>query len=117
MLEDFFGQLDLALGGRAKRETVERGFLYRFEHRRVAMAQDHRAPRADVIDVLLAVGVPKIGAMGTLHKARCTAHSAKGAHGGVDATGDHLGGAVKEGLVEVGHVGFQCLVSLKGTSK
>ena len=117
MLEDFFGQLDFALGGGTKRKAVEGRLLHRFEYRRVAMAQDHRAPRADVVDVFLAVGVPKIGTLGALYKTGGATHGAKGAHGRIHATGDHLGGAVKQGLVAVGHVGSQCLVSLKGTSK
>ena len=117
MLEDFFGQLDLALGRRAKREAVERGFLHGFEYGGVAMAQDHGAPGADVVDVFLAVGVPEIGTLGTLHKTGRTAHGAESAHRGIDPARDHMGCAVKKGLVAVGHILSQCLVSLKGTSK
>ena len=120
MLQDFFSQFDFALGGGAEREAVQCGFLHRFEHSRMAVAQDHRAPGADVVDVFLAVGVPKVSALCTLHKARRAADGAKGTNGGIHATGDHLGCAVKEDLVAVCHgccLGLQCLVSLKGTSK
>jgi len=120
VFQNLFGQFDFALGGGAKRKAVKRGFLHRFEHGRVAVAQDHRAPGADVVDVFLAVGVPEISALGALHKAGCAAHGAEGAHRRVDPTGDHLGGAVKKGLVAVGHgacLWLQCLVSLNGTSK
>jgi len=105
MFQDLFGQLDLALGRCAKREAIEYGFLHGFEHGRMAVAQDHRAPGADVVDVFLAVGVPEVGALGALHKAGRATDGTEGAHGGVDATGDHLGGAVEQLLVAVGHVG------------
>ena len=59
-VDDGFGQLDLALGGRAEAEALEHGLLHRLDHRRVAVAQDHRAPGADVVDVALAVGVPEV---------------------------------------------------------
>ena len=54
-------QLDLALGWGAKGEAVEQRLLYRFDDGRVAVAEDHRPPGADVVDVLLAVGVPEVG--------------------------------------------------------
>ena len=102
-LDDLFGQLDFALGGSAERESLEHRFLHRFHHRGVAVTQDHRAPGADVVDVLLPVGVPKVSALGTLHKTRRAAHGLEGAHGRVHATGDQGFGAVEEGLVAVGH--------------
>ena len=64
--DDFLGQLDLALGRRAEAEAVVRRLLHRLQHRRVAVAQDHRAPGADVVDVALAFGVPHVGALGAL---------------------------------------------------
>jgi len=76
-----FGQFHLALGRRAKREAVQRGLLHGLQHGRVAVAQDHRAPGADVVDVALAVGVPEVGALRTVHKARGAAHGLEGAHG------------------------------------
>ena len=103
VFQDFFGQLNLALGGRAEREAVERRFLHGLKHSRVAVAQDHGAPRADVVDVLLAVGIPKVSALCALHKAGRAAHGAKGTHGRVDAAGNHVRGTVKQGLVQVGH--------------
>jgi len=105
VFQDLFGQLDFALGGGTEREAVERGFLHGFEHGGVAVAQDHRAPGADVVDVFLAIGVPEVGALGALHKAGRATDGTEGAHGGVHATGDDIGGAVEQLLVAVGHVG------------
>ena len=101
--DDFFGQFHLTFGGRAKAEAVQGGFLNGFEHGGVAVAQDHRAPGADVVDVLLPIGVPKMGALGALHKTRCAADGAKGAHRRVHTPGDELFGAFKELVVAVGH--------------
>jgi hypothetical protein len=53
----------------------------------VAMAQDHRAPGAYVVDVALAVGVQKLGPLCALDEARCAAHGAKCAHRRLDAAG------------------------------
>jgi hypothetical protein len=106
-LDDGLGQLDLALGRRAEAEAVERGLLHRLEHGRVAVAQDHRAPGADVVDVALAFGVPDVGALRALDEARRAADGAEGAHGRVDAAGDDALGAFEQGLVAVAHgLGF-----------
>ena len=110
--QDFFGQFDFALGRRAKREALEQRFLHRFEHRWVAVAQNHRAPGADVVDIALAVGIPKMGALGAGHKARRAAHGFEGAHWRVDATGDDGGGALEEFEVAVSG-GFHWAVGQK----
>ena len=100
-LDDFFGQFHFALGGRAEAEAVQGGFLHGFQHGGVAVAQDHRAPRADEVDVFLVVGIPEVSALGALDKTRRAAHGLEGAHRGVHATGDDLFGAFKELFVAV----------------
>ena len=67
------------------------------------MAQDHRAPRADVVDVALVVGVPKISALGAFDKARRAANSAKGAYRRVDAARNDKASAFEKGLVQISH--------------
>ena len=99
--DDGFGQFDLALGGGAEREAFERGFLHRFEYRRMAVAQNHRAPRADVVDVALAVGVPHVSALRPGDKARRAADGLEGAHRRIDAAGNDGLGAAKQGEVVV----------------
>jgi hypothetical protein len=66
------------------------------------VADDHRAPGADVVDVALAVGVPHIGALGAGDEARRAAHRTEGADGRVDAAGNGLLGAIEKLLV-TGH--------------
>ena len=100
-LDDFFGQLHLALGGCAETEAFQQRFLHRFHHSRVAVAQDHGAPGADVVDVLLAVGIPKIGALCPLHKAWRATHRFEGPYGRVHTTRNQGFGAVKQLLVAV----------------
>ena len=63
-VDDGLGDLDLAHGRRAE----ARAQLERLDHRRadlgMGMAQDHRAPRADVVDVLMAVDVVEVRPLG-----------------------------------------------------
>ena len=65
------------------------------------MAQDHWAPRADVIGVALAVGVPEIGTLGALHKAGRAADGFEGPHRRVDSARDDLFGPFEQGQVVV----------------
>ena len=97
-------------GGRITTETLERirGFMAQHSsaspaRRRVLhsahdprkrVAQDRRAPRADVVDVALAVGVPDVRPSPPGKKARGPAHRAKGANRRVDAGWD---GALRAG--------------------
>jgi len=67
--------------GAPKEKPSSSGLLHRFDHGRMAVAQDHRAPGADVVDVALAVGVPEVGALGARDEARRAAHGLEGAHG------------------------------------
>ena len=104
-LQDFFRQLDLALGRRAEGKAFTDGALHRVDHGRVAMAQDHRTPGAYVVDIALAIGVPEIGALGALHKARRAAYGLEGAYRGIDAAGDDAAGALEQRQVQIS-VGF-----------
>ena len=51
------------------------------------MAQDHRAPGAEVVDVAVAVRVVEISALGAFDKRRRAAHRAESPHRRVDAAG------------------------------
>ena len=61
------------------------GLLHRADHTRMRVADDRRAPRADVIDIALAVGVPQIRALAAHEKPRRSADRAKSPHGRIDA--------------------------------
>ena len=59
---DFFGDFDFGFGRRAEREAVGQHALHGFQHFGMDVAEDHRAPRADVVDIALAVRVPEVRA-------------------------------------------------------
>ncbi len=109
--EDGLCQFHLALRGGAKREAVERRFLHRLQHRGVPVTQDHGAPRADVVDVTLAVSIPKVGALGSLHEARGSTHGFECTNRRVHPAGDHAFGAFEEFCVTVCHKNACQLVS------
>jgi len=64
----------------------------------VRVAQNQSAPRADVIDVFVAVGVPEARTGGVVDDDRLAAHCAKCADGTVYAADKHVGGAAKDFL-------------------
>ncbi len=67
--------------GRGAEGQAVRGYvLYRLDHLRVRVAQDHRPPGADVIDEAPPIGGGGIGAGGFLEEDRLAADAAKGAH-------------------------------------
>ena len=70
------------------------------------MAQDHRAPRADVVDVLVAVDVEEIGPLSPRHKRRLAAHRPKRPCRAVHTAGNHAVGTeerlVAPGKLEIG---------------
>ena len=68
----------------------------RLEHRRVGVAVDQRAPRADVVDVDVAVDVGQLGARGALDEDRVAPDRAHRAHRRVDAAGEHVQRAAVE---------------------
>ena len=94
-LDDFFGNQDFGFGGCAKRQAIHRCRLHGGNHLRVSVADNGRAPRAHIVDVLGVVGIPQIGTVAALKKQRRAAHAAKGAHRRVDPTGNGLAGAFK----------------------
>jgi hypothetical protein len=46
----------------------------------MAMTEQQRAPRSDVIDILVPIGVEDMGALSTSNENRVAAHSAKRTH-------------------------------------
>jgi hypothetical protein len=61
---------------------------HRVQHVRVAVAEDHRAPGADVVDIALVVFVGDVGAFGVLEEQRRAANALERAHRRVHAAGD-----------------------------
>ncbi len=82
---DFLGHQHFAFRWRAERQAQRGRILHRLDHFRMGVADDGRAPRADVVDIALAVRVPEIRAFGARDEARRAADGAEGAHGRIDA--------------------------------
>ena len=78
--------------GAPKLEPRSRALDHGRSHLGMHVAQDHRAPRADVVDVLVAVDVEQIGTRGAGHERRLAADRAEGSRGTVDAARDHAVG-------------------------
>src|SRR5262245_32999324 len=65
------------------------------QHPRMAMAQDERPPRADVIEIPIAVDVEEIRPFAALDERRLPADGAERARRAVDAAGDEPAGTLK----------------------
>src|SRR4051812_46418337 len=59
-LDDEFSKFGLKRSGSAEAGAVAGSNGDRFHHRRKRVTEDERSPRADIVDVLIGVGVPKI---------------------------------------------------------
>lgn len=89
-----------ALGDGAKRKARVDGGVHGFNHGRMVVAEDHRTPGADVIDVAATFGIPHVGAFGATDKARCAANALESAYGRIHAAGDALLSPFKKFLVD-----------------
>ncbi len=69
------------------------------------MAEDHRAPRADVVDVAAAVVAEYVRAAGALDEHRLAADGAERAHRGIHAAGNVAAGIGEQGHCESSVVG------------
>ena len=77
-------------GGRAEAGADFERALQRRQNLGMAVAQQQRAPRADVVDVLVAVDVEDVAALAARDEERIAAHAAKGAHRRIDAAGNDV---------------------------
>ncbi|MPN23265.1 hypothetical protein SDC9_170653 [bioreactor metagenome] len=108
--------LDLAFGRCAKGQTFQRGLSHRLDNGRVSVPGNRRPPRADVIDIGLAISVPHSRPFGTIDEARRATHRAKGANRRIDATRNGLLGAFEKCCVTTGHGGMFGLFVKTGLS-
>ena len=86
---DPLGHLDLGGAGRAVGRAVARGPGHRLHHRRMRVADDHRPPGGEVVDVGRAVGVPHARAVGPGDEPGRAPHGPERADGGVDPARYH----------------------------
>ncbi len=96
------GELDLRGARRAVGPASPRGVANRRQDGRVRMAQNQRPPRADVVDVRLAVGIGEPATLGPGHEKGRPAHRPERPHRGVHAPGQHLFRPLEQ-LLRAGH--------------
>ena len=85
---DALGQLHLEGAGRAERGPASGRAADRLQHRGVRVSQDHRPPRADVVDERAAVLVPEPGPFRPGHEEGRSAHGLERPHRARHAPGD-----------------------------
>src|SRR5262249_9689716 len=92
---DYLRQLDFQFRRRSEaRPFVERGF-YRSDDPRMAMSEDERSPRADVIEITVAIDVDQIRPSASLDEWRLAAHAAECPGRTVDAPRNNLRSTLK----------------------
>ena len=92
---DLVGHGHFGGGGGAETQAFLYGRLHGGNHVGVVMAQDHGAPGAHVIDVLIVVFVEQVRATGGMEEHRCAADAFERPHRGI-----HTAGNVFLGLTE-----------------
>mmetsp|Transcript_1349 Transcript_1349/g.3817 ORF Transcript_1349/g.3817 Transcript_1349/m.3817 type:complete len:483 (+) Transcript_1349:151-1599(+) len=80
-VDDHLRELVLERTGSAERRALVHGLLDRIQHAIVRVAHDRRAPRADVVDVLVAVDVIRLAALHAVKDNRLAADRLEGTHG------------------------------------
>ncbi len=95
-LADALGDVDLGLRRCTKAGAARRRLLDGLDDARVRVAEEQRAPGADVVDVAVAVDVADARAGAILHEHRVAADGAKGTHRRVHATRHDAHGALHE---------------------
>ena len=80
----------LCLGSCTEAQAVFGGLHGSFQHRRVVMPQNHGAPGAHIIRVLISVYIPDLGALGLGDEPGALPYGAKGTHRAVDAAGNQV---------------------------
>ena len=74
----------------AKAQTTFGGFNHGIADRRMVMAQHHRPPGTDIIDIGFAINIVQISAVRFFDKQWSAAHAGKGANRGVHTARDQL---------------------------
>ena len=90
------GQLGLGRRRRPERQATRCRLGDGVDDGRVGVAEDHRPPRADQVDVAVAVGVGQPAAVRLGDEARGAADRGEGSHRGVHPAGDDLAGVLEQ---------------------
>ena len=84
------GQIGFGRSGRAEARAVARGLDDGLDDLRIGVAQNQRAPGADVVDVAIAVGVPDVRALAADEERRVAADRTEGADRRIHSAGNEL---------------------------
>ena len=76
--------------------------MHRIKHLGMAVAENHRPPRTNIVGIALAVGIPQVCAVRFTDEAWGTTHRFEGAHGRIHPTGNAALGTGEKAAVEVG---------------
>src|SRR5210317_1880021 len=87
-LPDLFGDPGFQYAGRTETQALARSLNDGLKHFRVTVPENHRTPRAHVIDEAAAVFTLDPGTPGAFEKYRFAADTGKGAYGRIDAAGN-----------------------------
>src|SRR5258708_3997388 len=85
-----FREIGFARGRGSEARSVTGGVHDGFDYGRSGVAEDLRSPRADVVDQLVTIGVPQMGALAANDEWGIAANGAKCAHGRVDTPRNQL---------------------------
>src|SRR6185369_8621331 len=85
-LADEFGHSDFHGIRNAEAGPLLCRLLYGFDDRSIRESKDCRTPTAYVIDVIVAIDVVNMRALGTLREKRLPAYASKRTHRGIDST-------------------------------
>src|SRR5262245_58738823 len=99
-LVDQLRQFAFELGRSAEAAAVPRRFDGRGDDARMRMAENHRPPRADVVDVTMVIDVVEVCSLAACDEDRFAADSAERPRWAVDSAGDYALSAL-EGLMAV----------------
>ena len=96
---DRFGHGHFGRAGRAERQTVLHRAFDRLAHGGMIVTDDHRSPRADVVDVARAFDVPQVRGVRPRGEERFAADRLERAHRRVHAAGHQWQGTLEEFVV------------------
>ena len=79
------GEFNFDFGRATEAQTVLRCLNDGIANPGMVVAHDHRTPRKHIVDVLIAIGIEDIGAVGSLHESWCSANRFEGSDWRIDA--------------------------------
>jgi hypothetical protein len=89
-----FSQIRFCCDRRTEASATFGCFYYGFSNDRMRMTKNQRAPRADIVNVLIPIDIHDAGALAQTDEWRVSADGTEGADRGIDSSGDELLGSL-----------------------